>query len=108
MNISIDEVLEQFTHYNPEADLDLTTFSNFRDKLAACINDLIVNDFPAFIHLLYSIDISESKITELMRSDDNQPATTVITQLIIERQLQKANSRTSSAKGDDIPEDEKW
>jgi hypothetical protein len=43
-----------------------------------------------------------------MRSDDNQPATTVITQLIIERQLQKANSRTSSAKGDDIPEDEKW
>ena len=110
MTSNITGLLGELTQYNPAVDLDLTAYNKLRDKLADCINDLIAKDFTAFVHLLYTIDISESKIKELISSDTNHPATTAITQLIIDRQLQKAKVRNSfsETKADNIPDEDKW
>jgi len=88
-----------------------------RAALAAHINHLINHDFEKLVFLLYRIDVDENKMRALLekkeaRRDDpvgrGENAGLLITDLIIERQLQKIKSRKDSKSNNEISDDEKW
>jgi hypothetical protein len=78
------------------------------DALIKAINDLILHDFDQLIYLLYRLDIPEAKLKSLLAEHPQEDAAKMIAALIIERQLQKQQSREKYKQQDDIPEDERW
>ncbi|HRH47691.1 MAG TPA: hypothetical protein PLP23_02995 [Panacibacter sp.] len=84
-----------------------TSAALFRERLAEYINALIVSDFEKLVNLLYRLDVSEKKLRTLLTSAAN--AGVLIADLIVERQLQKLQSRRQFNKpAEDIAEAEKW
>lgn len=81
----------------------------FRQRLAAYVNRLITGDFNKLVYILYRLDISEKRLKQLLASQQQTDAGLVIANMIIERQLQKIQSRKQYRVQDDsIPEEEKW
>jgi len=79
-----------------------------RDRLAAHINYLINHDFGKLVYYLYRIDVDENKMRQLLEQREGENAAGLIADLIIERQLQKIESRRKSGGAENIPDDEKW
>lgn len=77
-------------------------------RLAAEINHLIQADFHRLIACLYRLDISEPKLKQTLEENTDKDAGELIATLIVERQLQKIQTRQSFKPQQDIPEDEKW
>ncbi len=77
-------------------------------QLAKYIDHLIRVNFEKLVTLLYRIDVSESKLKELLKENPDQDAAKLIATLIIERQIQKMKLRSKNKPGPDIPETEKW
>lgn len=104
------EALKQEIILLTSADLSkCSTEAEMGKNLAAFINDLINRDFDALVQLLYRIDISEEKLKKLLRENPGENAGDIIARLIIERQLQKAESRKRYGTGDTSASDEmKW
>jgi hypothetical protein len=83
--------------------------NNLRQKLSEHINDLVNSDFEKLVQLLYRLDIDEKKLKKVLQDNPGQNAGEMISELIIERQLQKIKSRQQfSQQKDDIDENEKW
>jgi uncharacterized protein YtpQ (UPF0354 family) len=61
--------------------------------LAEKLNSLIHSDFNALVSILYRIDVDESRLKELLKTDDGQDAGKIMARLIIERQRQKIQTR---------------
>lgn len=82
----------------------------FRTVLAGYISDLVENNFEKLIHILYRLDISESKLKQLLKEKIQNNAGMLIADMIIERQLQKINQKKEFRKEDtgSIDEDERW
>jgi hypothetical protein len=78
------------------------------DALIRAINDLILHDFDQLIYLLYRLDIPEAKLKTILAEHPQEDAAKMIAALIIERQLQKKQSRAAFRQQGDIPEDERW
>lgn len=77
--------------------------------LAEKINDLINNDFQKLVSILYRMDVSETKLKQLLNDNPGTNAAFIITDLMIERQKQKLISRQQFRKKDEnISDDEKW
>src|SRR5258706_5157720 len=77
--------------------------------LSAYINHLIVNNFTQLINILYRLDVSEKKLQQWLLENTAEDAGKIIADLIIERQLQKIESRNQFRQRDDnIDDDEKW
>ena len=84
-------------------------FAANRKKLAERINEWIQNDFQKLIAVLYRLDVSEERLKTLLKDNRDSDAGIIITDLIIERQLQKIKSRQQFRSPDvDIDENEKW
>jgi hypothetical protein len=81
---------------------------DFKKVLAERINDLIENDFMNLVNILYRIDVSESKLKETLNSQPGKDAGHLIADLIIERQVQKIESRDQFKTDLDFDEEEKW
>lgn len=80
-----------------------------RNKLIELLNELINKDFQALIQLLYRVDVSEKKIRAYLIENTNKDAAAGLADLIIERQLQKTESRKANqAKKDDASNEERW
>ena len=78
-------------------------------QLASYINQLIQNSFQKLISLLYRIDVSETKLKQLLQQHPGEDAGKIIAGMIIERQLEKINSRRQFKQPDDnFTEEEKW
>ena len=95
------------------ASLEITLPDNIpleelKQKLSLHINHLINHDFEKLVSLLYRIDVNENKIRQLLKQEEGENAAGLIADLIIERQLQKIESRRKSSTNDSIPDDEKW
>ncbi len=83
--------------------------NEIRGKLMSLINELINKDFQSLIQLLYRIDVNEKKIRHYLNEKKNQDAASVLADLIIERQLQKIESRKKfSSRNHSQSEEEKW
>ncbi|MFI5131412.1 MAG: hypothetical protein ACHQFX_15530 [Chitinophagales bacterium] len=84
-------------------------FTTNKKMLAERINVLIQNDFQKLISILYRLDVSEEKLKFLLKENIESDAGVIITDLIIERQMQKIKSRQQfSQRDDNIDDSEKW
>jgi hypothetical protein len=79
-----------------------------REQLIFFINELINKDFNALVQLLYRIDVDEKKLKNLLNQYKETDASALITDLIIERQLQKiATKKQFNSKGGNA-ENKEW
>ncbi len=86
-----------------------TGLDELREKLSAHINNLVNHDFEKLVFLLYRIDVDEARMRALLAHKEGEDAPRLIADLIIERQLQKIQSRQHFNQGDNnIDEEEKW
>ena len=77
--------------------------------LSSHINLLIETDFQKLVSILYRIDISESKLSQVLKDNPGTDAGSIIAELMIERQLQKIKSRQQFGNLDNnISDEEKW
>ena len=102
--LSITEKIIDVTSSIQPASLD-----KIRLKLISLINELINKDFDALVQLLYRIDVSEKKIRAVLDQNMETDSAGILADLIIERQLQKIESRKhfSNRSGTESDE-EKW
>jgi hypothetical protein len=88
---------------------DKISLVELEEALTIYANQLIQKDFQKLVTLLYRIDVSEAKLKYLLQMQRDENAGNIIAKLIIERQLQKIESRQYFNKPkDDISEEEKW
>lgn len=84
------------------------TFSEFHAYLTTQINHLINNNFEQLVQLLYRLDVPEKKLKEALAVQPSNAAT-VIADFIIQRQLQKIQTRNQFKQdSSDIPDEERW
>ena len=104
-----EEQLIDFLKNDLQIDLaSKISFEKIKENLTVHINHLINNDFDQLIYLLYKVDVNESKLKRLLK--ENSDAASVISDLIIERQLQKIKTRKEfrSANKNENSDEEKW
>ncbi len=85
-----------------------TSYQELVEKLSMHINELIQNNFQQLVFILYKIDVSETKLKQLLLANPNENAGSLIAELIIERQQQKLSSRKNFRSNEHIPDEEKW
>jgi len=97
-----------------EVSKELEIIVNERDHsfakqiLAEKIDHLINNDFQKLVSILYRMDVSETKLKQLLRENPGTNASLIITDLMIERQEQKIISRQQFRRDENVSDDEKW
>jgi hypothetical protein len=84
------------------------SFDLLKERISSHINLLIQFEFQKLVSILYRVDVSESKLKHLLKENQGFDAANIITDLIIERQLQKIRSRQEYRKDENISDDEKW
>ena len=84
------------------------SMDELKNLLSGHIHHLINNNFNKLVGILYRIDVSETKLRKLLEGNPAEDAGMIIAELIIERQIQKINSRKENKSNNIIPEDDKW
>jgi len=84
------------------------SFELLKERLSSHITFLIQSDFQKLVSILYRVDVSESKLKHLLNENLGFDAANIITDLIIERQLQKIRSRQEHRNNEKISDDENW
>ena len=83
-------------------------FGRLREGLAAHINNWIQTDFDKLVQMLYRVDINENKLKFLLREKVSDDAALIIADLVIERQLQKLESRKMFRQPPPDDDEERW
>lgn len=83
-------------------------YQDWMRALATVINHLIQADFTKLVNILYRLDISEPRLKQVLQQEADTNAGELIAALIVERQLEKLNTRNRYRASNDIPDDEKW
>ena len=106
----MDDYTLSLTLIKKEFDLDsqTATSESFVAELSHAINELIKTDLSRLINILYRLDVNEEKLRKILKENQFSDAGDLIAKLVIERQMQKIESRKQSGRDGDIPEDEKW
>lgn len=77
--------------------------------LTKLINDWITQDFKKLLLVLYRLDVSEKKLSQLLAENKGVDAANIIAALIIERiAASKASREKYKMDPSTIPDDEKW
>ncbi|WP_207491888.1 hypothetical protein [Aridibaculum aurantiacum] len=84
------------------------SFEELLANLTAFINHLVVHDFQRLILLLYRLDVPEEQLRYYLQQNKGEAAAATIAQMIINRQLQKIETRKKYKDNREIPDDEKW
>jgi hypothetical protein len=80
-----------------------------KQLLADKINELVNTQFQKLVSILYRMDVSETKLKQLLSDNPGTDAGLIIADLMIERQKEKIRSRQQFSKPDEnISDDEKW
>jgi len=91
---------------------DAYSLEDLTEKLEYHVSGLIRHDFQKLVMLLYRIDVSETKLRQLLKENPEENSAKMIAHLIIERQEQKIKSRQQyKSKGSTLrPDDgfEEW
>jgi hypothetical protein len=83
------------------------SYEQLHASIAEKINFLITNNFSRFISVLYQLDISEKKLKTMLEDASGVPSANIIATIIIERQLQKIETR-KAFKSEGFSDEEKW
>ena len=75
------------------------TANALETALAEKVNAMINGDFSALVQILYRIDVSESRLRQLLRENKATDAGQLIARLILERQWQKILTRREFSRG---------
>jgi hypothetical protein len=79
------------------------------ERLAGAINELIQNDFPALVQILYRVDVNEAKLKKMLAAHPEKDAGHIIASMLLERHKQKQETKkmfaTQTVKG---AEEERW
>jgi len=86
-----DFLLDDRNSLIPSADLE--SLEEFRKYLAEKLKYLLDEKFDTLVNILYKIDISEKKLSELFSGENRDSIPVSLADLIIERQLQKIKLR---------------
>jgi len=91
-------------------ELSLETIEKLdRAALIQLINEWITQDFKKLLLVLYRLDVSEKKLTQLLAENKGIDAANIIATLIVERfAAAKASREKYKMDPSQIPEDEKW
>ena len=79
-----------------------------KEKIRMIVNDLIENDFKGLVQFLYRVDVNENKLRKLLHDNPGKDAALLITDLLIDRQLEKGKLKDSFKNQGDVPDEEKW
>ena len=79
-----------------------------KERICEIVNDLIANDFNQLVQFLYHVDVNEDKLKKLLHDNPQTDAAILITDLLIERQVEKIKVKASISNQEDIPDEEKW
>ena len=104
----MSEFENQYYEIPSKVMLSSISLDELKQKLSSHINHLINHDFEKLVFYLYRIDVNESKMKRLLVQQDGENASVLIADLIIERQLQKIESRKNTSTDKNIPDEEKW
>jgi hypothetical protein len=99
------------THINQSLEIELpvsVSQKELREQLVAHINQLINHDFEKLVFYLYRIDVDETKMRRLLEQREGEGAAGLIADLIIERQLQKIESRKKFKQENTGTDEEIW
>lgn len=69
---------------------------------------MISSDFSSLVRLLYKIDVDEKKLKQHLVENADHNSAAVIADLIIERQLQKIETRRQFSRNKPPGNDEGW
>ncbi|MDB5222566.1 MAG: hypothetical protein JWN83_1233 [Chitinophagaceae bacterium] len=69
------------------------SMQELQQKLIVFINELIQTDFKKLVAILYKIDVDEHKLRSILRENSGKDAADIIAVLIIEREMQKIQTR---------------
>ena len=75
----------------PSADIE--SLEEFRKYLTSKLKHLLEEKFDLLVNVLYKIDISEEKLSELFSAENKDYIPASLADLIIERQLEKVRLR---------------
>ena len=75
--------------------------------LAGYISHLIGNNPDKLVSILSRVDVSEKMLKANLQNQEEN-ASSIMAQMIIDRQMEKIKTREHYKPGDDISEDEKW
>jgi len=91
-------------------ELSLETIEKLdRAALIQLINEWITQDFKKLLLVLYRLDVSEKKLSQLLAENKGIDAANIIAALIIERiAAAKASMEKYKMDPSTIPDDEKW
>ena len=70
-----------------------TSMQELQQKLTVYINSLIQTDFQKLVTILYRVDVDENKLKTILRNEAGKDAADIIAGLIIEREMQKIQTR---------------
>jgi hypothetical protein len=84
------------------------TYDQLIAMLAVHINQLLQTNFEQLVNLLYRIDVSEKKLKQLLSGFPKEDAGNIIAALIVERQMEKINSRNRYKTDGNFEGEEKW
>lgn len=96
---------------NQSLELELpasTPFEQLREQLSVYFNDLIQTDFEKLVFLLYRIDVDEARMRALLAHKEGEDTAGLIADLVIERQLQKIESRRKYSGKENMSGEERW
>nr|WP_294905462.1 hypothetical protein [uncultured Lacibacter sp.] len=96
---------------NKELSLELPeklAMNELEQKLTDHINHLINTDFEKLIYYLYRIDVNESGMKQLLQQQQGENAAQLIARLIIDRQLQKLQTRQQFRQSNTESDEERW
>jgi hypothetical protein len=72
---------------------DHITTDELKNELSDFINDLIQKDFQKLVSILYRVDVDETKLKRILKEQADKDAAVIIANLILERELQKIETR---------------
>lgn len=88
--------------------LDEKSKEKIREELIQYVNELINKDLQSLIQLLYRIDVNEKKIRLHLNENADKDSASILAGLIIQRQMEKIESRKKFYKKNEEDEEEKW
>ena len=96
---------------NAELDTNFPGMSEAQllEQLSFFVDDLIRNDFQKLLTILYKVDVNENKLKQLLQERGGENAAGIIAALILERQIQKMQTRKTYGKSSPETDGaEKW
>lgn len=88
--------------------LTLSESEALKTQMIEQVNWMILHRFERLVQMLYRLDIDEKKLRSLLAENSDVDAAALITQLIIQRELQKAASRKNTPPANDLSGEEPW